>query len=110
MMLGFLLARARLAGTVLEKHKDFLRDFRGDTVHPSTLEMMHELGLLDEFLKIPHSALREMSLQIGDDQLVIGHFENLPVHCKFIAMMPQWGAGSREALPSLPLLGDDRCL
>ena len=90
MMLGFLLARAGVRVVVLEKHKDFLRDFRGDTVHPSTLEMMHELGLLQEFLKIPHSTLREMSLQIGDDQLVIGHFEHLPVHCKFIAMMPQW--------------------
>ena len=90
MMLGFLLARAGVRVVVLEKHKDFLRDFRGDTVHPSTLEMMHELGLLEEFLKIPHSTLREMSLQIGDDQLVIGHFEHLPVHCKFIAMMPQW--------------------
>jgi 2-polyprenyl-6-methoxyphenol hydroxylase-like FAD-dependent oxidoreductase len=90
MMLGFLLARAGVPVVVLEKHKDFLRDFRGDTVHPSTLEMMHELGLLEEFLKIPHSTLREMSLQIGDDQLVIGHFEHLPVHCKFIAMMPQW--------------------
>ena len=55
MMLGFLLARAGVAVTVLEKHADFLRDFRGDTVHPSTLEMMHELGLLDEFLKLPHS-------------------------------------------------------
>src|SRR5690242_14093503 len=90
MMLGFLLARAGVPVVVLEKHRDFLRDFRGDTVHPSTLEMMHELGLLEEFLKIPHSTLREMSLQIGDDQLVIGHFEHLPVHCKFIAMMPQW--------------------
>jgi 2-polyprenyl-6-methoxyphenol hydroxylase-like FAD-dependent oxidoreductase len=90
MMLGFLLARAGVPVVVLEKHKDFLRDFRGDTVHPSTLEMMHELGLLEEFLKIPHSTLREMSVQIGDDQLVIGHFEHLPVHCKFIAMMPQW--------------------
>jgi 2-polyprenyl-6-methoxyphenol hydroxylase-like FAD-dependent oxidoreductase len=90
MMLGFLLVRAGVPVVVLEKHKDFLRDFRGDTVHPSTLEMLHELGLLEEFLKIPHSALREMSLQIGDDELVIGHFENLPVHCKFIAMMPQW--------------------
>ena len=90
MMLGFLLARAGVRVVVLEKHKDFLRDFSGDTVHPSTLEMMHELGLLEEFLKIPHSTLREMSLQIGDDQLVIGHFEHLPVHCKFIAMMPQW--------------------
>jgi 2-polyprenyl-6-methoxyphenol hydroxylase-like FAD-dependent oxidoreductase len=90
MMLGFLLARAGIPVVVLEKHRDFLRDFRGDTVHPSTLEMMHELGLLDDFLKIPHSTLRELSLQIGDDRIVIGHFEHLPVHCKFIAMMPQW--------------------
>ena len=90
MMLGFLLARAGVPVVVLEKHENFLRDFRGDTVHPSTLEIMHELGLLDEFLKIPHSALHQMSLQIGSDELVIGHFEHLPVHCKFIAMMPQW--------------------
>jgi 2-polyprenyl-6-methoxyphenol hydroxylase-like FAD-dependent oxidoreductase len=75
---------------VLEKHEDFLRDFRGDTVHPSTLELMHELGLLQEFLKVPHSAVREISLQIGDDHLVVGYFEHLPVHCKFIALMPQW--------------------
>jgi 2-polyprenyl-6-methoxyphenol hydroxylase-like FAD-dependent oxidoreductase len=90
MMLGFLLARAGVAVVVLEKHRDFLRDFRGDTVHPSTLEMMHELGLLNEFLKLPHSTVREVSLQIGDDHLVVGHFDHLPVHCKFIALMPQW--------------------
>ena len=90
MMLGFLLARAGVPVVVLEKHRDFLRDFRGDTVHPSTLEMMHELGLLNEFLAIPHSTVRQMSLQIGDDHLVIGHFEHLPVHCKFVALMPQW--------------------
>ena len=90
MMLGFLLARAGLSVVVVEKHQDFLRDFRGDTVHPSTLEMMHELGLLEEFLALPHSTVREMSLQIGDDRLVVGHFEHLPVHCKFIALMPQW--------------------
>jgi len=90
MMLGFLLARAGVSVVVLEKHEDFLRDFRGDTVHPSTLELMHELGLLDEFLKLPHSKVREVSLQIGDDHLVIGHFEHLPVHSKFIALMPQW--------------------
>jgi 2-polyprenyl-6-methoxyphenol hydroxylase-like FAD-dependent oxidoreductase len=90
MMLGFLLARAGVSVVVLEKHKDFLRDFRGDTVHPSTLEMMHELGLLEEFLKIPHSTVREMSVQIGNDRLVVGHFEHLPVQCKFIALMPQW--------------------
>ncbi|MGA8966330.1 MAG: FAD-dependent oxidoreductase [Pseudolabrys sp.] len=90
MMLGFLLARAGVSVVVLEKHADFLRDFRGDTVHPSTLEMMSELGLLDEFLKLPHSEVRQLSLQIGDDRVVIGHFEHLPVHCKFIALMPQW--------------------
>ena len=89
-MLGFLLARAGVPVVVLEKHQDFLRDFRGDTVHPSTLEVMHELGLLEEFLKIPHSTLREVSLQIGDDHVVVGDFDHLPSHCKFIALMPQW--------------------
>jgi 2-polyprenyl-6-methoxyphenol hydroxylase-like FAD-dependent oxidoreductase len=59
-------------------------------VHPSTLEMIHELGLLDEFLKLPHSTVRQVSMQIGEDRVVIGHFEHLPVHCKFIALMPQW--------------------
>ncbi len=90
MMLGFLLARAGVRVTVLEKHKDFLRDFRGDTVHPSTLEMMHELGLLDEFLKLPHSEVRQITMQIGDDRVTIGHFDTLPVTCKFVALMPQW--------------------
>ena len=90
MMLGFLLARAGVRVAVLEKHADFLRDFRGDTVHPSTLEMMHELGLLQEFLKLPHSIIRQISMQIGEDRVVIGHFDHLPVHCKFIALMPQW--------------------
>jgi 2-polyprenyl-6-methoxyphenol hydroxylase-like FAD-dependent oxidoreductase len=90
MMLGFLLARAGVPVVVLEKHKNFLRDFRGDTVHPSTLELMHELGLLDEFLKLPHSTVHEVTLQIGADHLIVGHFEHLPVHCKFIALMPQW--------------------
>ncbi len=90
MMLGFLLARAGVPVTVLEKHPDFLRDFRGDTVHPSTLEMMHELGLLDEFLKLPHSQVDHVSMQIGADVVRIGDFSTLPVHCKFIALMPQW--------------------
>ena len=90
MMLAFLLARAGIPVVVMEKHADFLRDFRGDTVHPSTLEIMHELGLLEEFLKLPHSVVRQISLQIGEDRLVIGHFDHLPVHCKFIALMPQW--------------------
>jgi 2-polyprenyl-6-methoxyphenol hydroxylase-like FAD-dependent oxidoreductase len=90
LMLAFLLARAGVRLVVLEKHKDFLRDFRGDTVHPSTLEIMYELGLLKEFLELPHSTVREFSLQIGDEHLVLGNFEHLPVHCKFIALMPQW--------------------
>jgi len=90
MMLGFLLARAGVPVVVLEKHADFLRDFRGDTVHPSTLETMHELGLLDEFLKLPHSQVDHVSMQIGADVITIGDFSTLPVHCKFIALMPQW--------------------
>jgi 2-polyprenyl-6-methoxyphenol hydroxylase-like FAD-dependent oxidoreductase len=90
MMLGFLPARAGVSVIVIEKHADFLRDFRGDTVHPSTLEMMYELGLLDEFLKLPHSVVKQISLQIGKDRVIVGHFEHLPVHCKFIALMPQW--------------------
>jgi 2-polyprenyl-6-methoxyphenol hydroxylase-like FAD-dependent oxidoreductase len=89
MMLGFLLARAGVRVTMLEKHADFLRDFRGDTVHPSTLELMHELGLLGEFLKLPHSRVDHVSIQIGDDEVRIGLYE-LPTVCKFIAFMPQW--------------------
>src|SRR6201989_1040398 len=90
MMLGYLLARGGVRVTVLEKHKDFLRDFRGDTVHPSTLEVMHELGLLEEFLKLPHSEIRTANLAIGDTHFTIGDFSRLPTHCKFIALMPQW--------------------
>jgi 2-polyprenyl-6-methoxyphenol hydroxylase-like FAD-dependent oxidoreductase len=90
MMLGFLLARAGVDVVVLEKHKDFLRDFRGDTIHPSTLELMYELGLLDEFLQRPHQEVRELSAQIGDDTIPIANFTHLPTHCKFVALMPQW--------------------
>jgi 2-polyprenyl-6-methoxyphenol hydroxylase-like FAD-dependent oxidoreductase len=90
MMLGFLLARAGVDVTVLEKHADFLRDFRGDTVHPSTLQIMDELGLLDEFLKRPHDEVRELSGQIGTDHLVLADFSRLPTRCNFIALMPQW--------------------
>jgi 2-polyprenyl-6-methoxyphenol hydroxylase-like FAD-dependent oxidoreductase len=90
MMLGFLLARAGIKVVVLEKHADFLRDFRGDTVHPSTLEVIHELGLLDAFLKLPHEEVRHLAGVIGDTSLQIADFSHLPTHCKFIALMPQW--------------------
>jgi 2-polyprenyl-6-methoxyphenol hydroxylase-like FAD-dependent oxidoreductase len=90
MMLGFLLARAGVSVVVLEKHADFLRDFRGDTIHPSTLELMHELGLLDEFLKLPHSRVERLSGQVGASTIELADFTHLPTHCKFIALMPQW--------------------
>ena len=90
MMLGFLLARAGIDVYVLEKHTDFLRDFRGDTVHPSTLEVMHELGLLEPFLQRPHQEVRELGGQIGDEQVMIADFSHLPTRAHFIAMMPQW--------------------
>jgi 2-polyprenyl-6-methoxyphenol hydroxylase-like FAD-dependent oxidoreductase len=89
MMLGFLLARAGVDVVVLEKHADFLRDFRGDTVHPSTLELMHELGLLDEFLKQPHQKIERLSAQIGEERIEMADFTHLPTHCKFVALMPQ---------------------
>jgi len=90
MMLGFLLARAGVPVVVLEKHADFLRDFRGDTIHPSTLELMHELGLLDEFLKLPHSRVDHLAGQIGDTRVTIADFSHLPTRCRFVAFMPQW--------------------
>jgi 2-polyprenyl-6-methoxyphenol hydroxylase-like FAD-dependent oxidoreductase len=90
MMLGFLLARAGVDVVVLEKHADFFRDFRGDTVHPSTLELMHELGLLDEFLKVPHQKVETLTGQVGTEHLSMIDFRHLPTRCKFIALMPQW--------------------
>jgi 2-polyprenyl-6-methoxyphenol hydroxylase-like FAD-dependent oxidoreductase len=90
MMLGFLLARAGIDVVVLEKHGDFLRDFRGDTIHPSTLDFMHELGLLDQFLALPHQELREVTAQIGETPIKAADFGYLPTKCKFIALMPQW--------------------
>ena len=89
-MLGFLLARAGIDVYVLEKHKDFLRDFRGDTIHPSTLQLMHELGLLEEFLRIPHQEIRELAGQVGAESVTLADFTHLPTHCKFLALMPQW--------------------
>lgn len=90
MMTGFLLARAGIDVVVLEKHGDFLRDFRGDTVHPSTLEVMHELGLLDDFLKLPHHEEIQVGGQVGDQFYRMSDFSKLPTKCKFLALMPQW--------------------
>lgn len=89
-MLGFLLARAGVDVIVLEKHADFLRDFRGDTIHPSTLDLMHELGLLEEFLKRPHEKAHELAGQVGNETVRMADFTHLPTRCKFVAFMPQW--------------------
>ena len=90
MMLGYLLGRAGVEVLVLEKHSDFLRDFRGDTIHPSTLEVLHELGLLDDFLRLPHQKVYELNAQFGEMQLTIADFRHLPTRCGFVAFMPQW--------------------
>ena len=90
MMLGLLLARAGLQVEVLEKHADFLRDFRGDTIHPSTLDIVYELGLLDEFLRRPHQKLQHLAVSIGDTTIPIADFGHVPTHCRFIVLMPQW--------------------
>jgi 2-polyprenyl-6-methoxyphenol hydroxylase-like FAD-dependent oxidoreductase len=104
MMLGYLLARAGVDVVVLEKHRDFLRDFRGDTIHPSTLEIMGELGLLDEFLRLPHSKAATLSAFFAGHEYAFADFTHLPTRCKFIALMPQWdflnflaGRGKRYA-------------
>jgi 2-polyprenyl-6-methoxyphenol hydroxylase-like FAD-dependent oxidoreductase len=89
-MAGYLLSRARVPVIVLEKHADFFRDFRGDTIHPSTLELMYELGLLEEFLKQPHQEVRELRAVINGQTVPIADFTKLPTRCKFIAFMPQW--------------------
>jgi 2-polyprenyl-6-methoxyphenol hydroxylase-like FAD-dependent oxidoreductase len=109
MMLGFLLARAGIDVTVLEKHKDFLRDFRGDTVHPSTLQIMKELGLLEEFLALPHAKVRQATADFGDRHMVIGDFARVDTPCPFIALMPQWDflnfiAEKARALPNFHLM------
>jgi 2-polyprenyl-6-methoxyphenol hydroxylase-like FAD-dependent oxidoreductase len=109
MMLGFLLARAGVDVVVLEKHADFLRDFRGDTIHPSTLDVMHELGLLADFLRRPHDELHDVAARIGNQQALIADFRHLPTRCKFLVMMPQWDfldflAERARGLPSFRLL------
>jgi 2-polyprenyl-6-methoxyphenol hydroxylase-like FAD-dependent oxidoreductase len=90
MMLGYLLGRAGIETLVLEKHADFFRDFRGDTVHPSTLQVMDELGLIDGFLKLPHQQLQKMDGKFGEDSIRIADLSRLSVKYPFIAMMPQW--------------------
>jgi 2-polyprenyl-6-methoxyphenol hydroxylase-like FAD-dependent oxidoreductase len=108
MMTGYLLARAGIDVVVLEKHTDFFRDFRGDTIHPSTLELMYELGLLDEFLKLPHQELTEIRGIFNGHPVPIADFSRLPTHCKFIAFMPQWDflnflAAQAKLFPSFTL-------
>ncbi len=108
MMLGYLLARAGVQTVVLEKHADFLRDFRGDTVHPSTLRIMDELGLLDAFLQRPHQRLQTLAGWFGSERVELADFRNLPARYNFIAMMPQWEfldflAGHASRLPAFRL-------
>ena len=90
MVLGYLLARAGIEVQILEKHADFLHDFRGDTVHPSTLELMHELGVLEDLLKLPHQRVTRVRARIGGDEMVLNDMTHLRTHCKFIVLMPQW--------------------
>ncbi len=109
MMLGYLLARAGVDVTVLEKHKDFLRDFRGDTVHPSTLQIMDELGLLDKFLTLPFTRIRTANIEFDDKEFTIGDFSRLPARTNFIALMPQWDfldflTGEAKKFPHFHLL------
>jgi len=109
MMAAFLLARAGVDVLLLEKHADFFRDFRGDTIHPSTLELFHELGLLDEFLKLPHDEAREISGWVSEEKVPVADFSHLPTRCKFVGMMPQWDflnflADKAKAYPSFRLL------
>jgi 2-polyprenyl-6-methoxyphenol hydroxylase-like FAD-dependent oxidoreductase len=109
MMLGYLLARAGVRTVVLEKHADFLRDFRGDTVHPSTLRIMDELGLLDAFLRRPHQRLEVIGGWFGQERVQLGDFRGLPPRYAFIALMPQWEfldflAGEARKLPAFTLL------
>jgi 2-polyprenyl-6-methoxyphenol hydroxylase-like FAD-dependent oxidoreductase len=108
MMFGYLLARQGVRVTVIEKHKDFFRDFRGDTVHPSTLELFYELGLLDEFLNVPHQKVESAGGIFGDFQFTVADFRHVPAPCKFIALMPQWDfldflADRARRLPSFDL-------
>lgn len=115
MMLGLLLARAGIDVIVLEKHTDFFRDFRGDTVHPSTLEVMYELGLLEDFLKCPHQKMYEIRGKMGDLNVTIADFSKLKVHAPYIAFMPQWDflnflAEQGKRYPNFRLLMDTEAI
>src|SRR5436309_13469789 len=107
MMLGLLLARAGVEVLVLEKHADFLRDFRGDTIHASTLEILHELGLLEDFLKLPHQAVHQLVVPVGEVAPPITDFSHPPARPKFIAFLPPWDFlnFSPERRASYPSLG-----
>jgi 2-polyprenyl-6-methoxyphenol hydroxylase-like FAD-dependent oxidoreductase len=109
MMLGYLMARAGVETVVLEKHKDFLRDFRGDTVHPSTTQVMQDIGLLDEFLTLPHQKVTTMKAFFGEEEVTIADFSTLNTPCPYIAFMPQWDflnflAAKGKALPKLRVM------
>ncbi|MFN5485866.1 MAG: FAD-dependent monooxygenase, partial [Bradyrhizobium sp.] len=109
MMLGYLLGRAGIDVVVLEKHADFFRDFRGDTVHPSTLQVMDELGLIDGFLKLPHQDIQKLDGMFGGTSVRIADLSRLSVKYPFIAMMPQWDflnflRDSGKRFPSLQVL------
>ncbi|MBE0703439.1 MAG: FAD-dependent monooxygenase, partial [Afipia sp.] len=106
--LGLLLARDGITVTVIEKHEDFLRDFRGDTIHPSTLDVMDQLGCLDEFLALPHQKAPALHAEIGGKIATIADFSRLPTRCKYIAFMPQWDflafiAGKARTFPGFRL-------
>jgi len=114
LMLGYLLARAGVNVVVTEKHDDFLRDFRGDTIHPSTLQILHHLGLLKEFLTLPHQQMEKLQAEVGGESVTLANFSRLPVKCRFIAFMPQWDflnfiASKASSLPGFTLLKSTQC-
>lgn len=115
LMLGYLLARKGIEVTVLEKHRDFLRDFRGDTIHPSTLDIIWQLGFLDEFLALPHQRAEKLYGEIDGQETTLADFSHLPTQCKFIAFMPQWDflnfiAGKAAQLPNFRLIHNAQVL
>src|SRR4051812_2753489 len=115
LMLGFLLARAGVDVVVLEKHADFLRDFRGDTIHPSTLTVLHDLGLLEAFLKLPHQAITELTADIFGEQVTIADFRHLPEPGRFLVLIPQWDflnfiADQARQLPNFSLRMDAKAV